>query len=116
LDLEPALVIDTDKLHEAAKVSFARWEQGEDAYLTFVKARGTEEVSAYFRDSLACVNYTSAQKNTERMIEAARAYVMSLNLSEADTQERWKATKKSLFELSTPHKIDPSIVRGLRAH
>ncbi|GAE48550.1 nucleoid-associated protein [Xanthomonas arboricola pv. pruni] len=98
LDLEPALVIDTDKLHEAARVSFARWEEGEDAYLTFVKARGTEEVSAYFRDSLACVDYTSAQKNTERMIEAARAYVMALGLSEADTQERWKETKKSLFE------------------
>ncbi|WP_282244782.1 nucleoid-associated protein [Stenotrophomonas sp. PS02300] len=98
LELEPALVIDTDKLHEAAKVSFARWENGEDAYLTFVKARGTDEVSAYFRDALACVNYTSAQQNTERMIEAARAYVLALGLNEDDTQERWKATKERLFQ------------------
>lgn len=98
LDLEPALVIDTDKLHEAAKVSLARWEQGEDAYLTFVKARGTDEVSAYFRDALACVNYTSAQKNTERMIEAARAYVVALGLSEDETQECWKQTKRRLFD------------------
>ncbi|PNY70314.1 hypothetical protein C1750_18420 [Stenotrophomonas pavanii] len=98
LNLEPALVIDTDKLHEAAKVSLSRWEQEEDAYLTFVKARGADEVSAYFRDALACVNYTSAQKNTERMIEAARAYVVALCLSEDDTQERWKETKRRLFE------------------
>lgn len=97
LDFEPAVVIDTDKLHEAAKVSFSRWEGGEDAYLTFVKARGADEVSAYFRNSLACVNYTTAQQNTERMIAAARAYVEALGLSELETQERWKGTKESLY-------------------
>jgi len=97
LDLEEALVIDTDKLHEAARVSLSRWEEGEDSYLTFVKARGTEEVSAYFRKALACVNYTTAQQNTERMIAAAREYVTSLGLGEEQSAERWKDTKQRLF-------------------
>lgn len=98
LDLEAALVIDTDKLHEAAKVSLARWQGGEDSYLTFVKARGTEEVSAYFREALACVNYTTAQQNTLRMINAARAYVLSLNLDDEEAVNCWKATKQRLFD------------------
>jgi len=98
LEFESTLVIDTERLHEAARVSFSRWEGKKDSYLTFVKARGKDEVSGYFRDALACVNYTSAKDNTKRIIVAARAYVETLGLTEQETQQRWKDTKRRLFD------------------
>lgn len=99
LDLTPTLVIDTDKLHEAARVNLSRWDAGTVPYLTFIKGRGADEVSAYFRKALACDDYTSGRHHTKQVIEAAQTYVLQIkDLSDEDRQERWKEVRGKLHE------------------
>ncbi|WP_282294812.1 nucleoid-associated protein [Stenotrophomonas sp. PS02289] len=81
LGLLPTLVIDTDKLHEAARLNITRWKNSEEPYLTFIKGKGADEVTAYFREALACESYTSGRHHTSQVIAAAEAYVKSLALS-----------------------------------
>lgn len=79
MDLEPALTIDMGLLNEAAKVNITRWEAGETPYLSFIKGRARQgDVTDYFRDALACENYTPSKHHTEHVIRAADAFVADL--------------------------------------
>lgn len=99
LDLTPTLVIDTDKLHEAAKVNLSRWDAGTVPYLTFIKGRGADEVTAYFRKALACDDYTSGRHHTKQVIDAAETYVLQIeSLSAEEKQERWKEVRGKLHD------------------
>jgi nucleoid-associated protein len=97
LSLLPTLTIDTSKLHEAARINLTRWEAGMQPYLTFVKKRGEDKVTRYFRKALACTNYTSSQHHTSQVIEAAKEYVMSRpNASDEQRRAQWDAVRTSL--------------------
>lgn len=97
LALLPTLIIDTSKLHEAARVNLTRWESGMQPYLTFVKGRGADKVTEYFRTALACTGYTSSQHHTEQVIAAAKDYIHSLpGLSKDERNEKWGAVRTSL--------------------
>jgi len=99
LDLTSTLVIDTDKLHEAARVNLSRWDAGTVPYLTFIKGRGADEVTAYFRKALACDDYTSGRHHTTQVIDAAEAYVLQIEgLSKEERLERWKEVRSKLHE------------------
>lgn len=99
LELTPTLVIDTDKLHEAARLNLSRWDSGEVPYLTFIKGRGADEVTAYFRDALACDDYTSSRHHTKQVIAAAEAYVAQVEgISESERKQRWHDVRGRLFE------------------
>lgn len=104
LSLMPTLTIDTSKLHEAARINLTRWESNVQPYLSFVKRRGEDKVSRYFRKALACMGYTSSQHHTEQVIKAAREYVMSRpGMSESERIQKWDQVRSSLhlaFETS----------------
>lgn len=105
LDLMPTLVIDTDKLHEAARLNISRWQFGGEPYLTFIKGRGADEVTAYFRESLSCAVYTSSKHHTSQMIAAAEAYVSSLPLLDQEGKKKvWGEVRERLFECFASNK------------
>lgn len=105
LALMPTLVIDTDKLHEAARVNLSRWSNDEQPYLTFIKGRGSDEVTAYFRDALACEGYTSGRHHTSQVIRAAEAYVLQLDaLSQEEKRQRWIEVRERLFDCFAQNK------------
>ncbi len=76
LNLTETLNIDTAHLHEAAKVNISRWQTQQEPHLTFIKGRAKKnDVSAYFREALACTAFTSSKHHTEAVIAAADAFI-----------------------------------------
>jgi len=76
LDLKATLNIDLAHLNEAARVNLARWQANEQPHLTFIKGRAkSAPVSDYFRDALACTNFTDSKYHTEKVIQAAKDFI-----------------------------------------
>lgn len=76
LDLKPTLNIDLAHLNEAARVNLTRWQANEQPHLTFIKGRAkSAPVSDYFRDALACTNFTDSKYHTEKVIQAAKDFI-----------------------------------------
>ena len=76
LDLKSTLNIDLAHLNEAARVNLTRWRANQEPHLTFIKGRAkTAPVSDYFRDALACTNFTDSKHHTEKVIQAAKDFI-----------------------------------------
>lgn len=76
LSLQPTLSIDLSLLHEAARINLTRWINGTEPYLSFIKGRAKKgDVTDYFRDALACQNFTNSSHHTQQVIKAADAFV-----------------------------------------
>lgn len=76
LDLKPTLNIDLAHLNEAARVNLTRWLANEQPHLTFIKGRAkSAPVSDYFREALACTNFTDSKYHTEKVIQAAKDFI-----------------------------------------
>ena len=76
LDLRSILNIDLTHLHEAARVNLTRWLANEEPHLTFIQGRTkSARVSDYFRDSLACTNFTDSKYHTQKVIQAAKDFI-----------------------------------------
>lgn len=76
LNLEPTLTIDLSLLHEAARINLTRWASVTEPYLSFIKGRAKNgDVTDYFREALACQNFTKSSHHTAQLIKAADAFV-----------------------------------------
>lgn len=76
LSLEPTLNIDLSRLHEAARINLTKLNAATQPYLSFIKGKAKKgDVTEYFRDALACVNFTSSSHHTDQIIKAADAFV-----------------------------------------
>lgn len=98
LSLQPTLSIDLGLLHEAARINLARWNSATEPYLSFIKGRAKKgDVTDYFRDALACLNFTSSSHHTSQLIKAADDFVMArpdLVTQEAKVAERSQMRKR----------------------
>lgn len=74
LDLKDTLSFDVHDLREAARIDVLKWENNEQPYLSFIKKGGGSSSSEYFRDALACTEYTDAKANTDNTIKAIDVY------------------------------------------
>lgn len=74
MDLQKTLTLDISKLHEAARVNLTKWASNAQPYLSFVKPKGSR-VSDYFRDALACLNFTNSKHHTDQVIKALDAFI-----------------------------------------
>ena len=91
LSLQPTLNIDLSRLHEAARINLTRLEAANEPYLSFIKGKAKNgDVTAYFRDALACENFTNSSHHTDQLIKAANAFV--------DTREDLATTEKKREE------------------
>jgi nucleoid-associated protein len=76
LDLKATLNIDLAHLNEAARVNLTRWAAQQEPHLTFIKGRAKAgQVSDYFRDALACTNFTDSKFQTDKVIQAAKDFI-----------------------------------------
>jgi nucleoid-associated protein len=101
LGLLPTLNIDLDLLNEAARINITRLQVNEEPYLTFIKgARKAAEVTEYFRNALACQNYTNAAEQTKQLILAADDFVKQREDLETEEQRQHERldTRRRLFE------------------
>lgn len=92
LSLEPTLNIDLSRLHEAARINLTRLATATEPYLSFIKGKAKKgDVTEYFRDALACENFTSSSHHTDQLIKAADAFVAArpdLGTPEAKREEK----------------------------
>lgn len=101
LGLLPTLNIDLDLLNEAARINITRLQADEEPYLTFIKgARKGAEVTEYFRNALACQNYTNAAEQTKQLILAADDFVRQREDLESEEQRQHERleTRRRLFD------------------
>lgn len=112
LGLLPTLNIDLDLLNEAARINITRLEAGEQPYLTFIKgARKSAQVTEYFRDALACLNYTNSAEQTKELIRAADDFVaqrQDLTTEESRQHERLE-TRRRLFQCLSENKSEVTL-------
>lgn len=104
LSLTQTLNIDLDHLHEAARINVSRWVSGQQPYLTFMKGRSSaNDVSEYFRKSLACTGFTDSKHHTEAVLRAADEFVNArTDLDAAGKQVERIAMRQRLYDcLST---------------
>ena len=95
LNLEPTLNIDLSRLHEAARINLTKLATATEPYLSFIKgkAKKTGDVTDYFRDALACENFTKSSHHTDQLIKAADAFVAAredLVTPEAKREEKMR--------------------------
>lgn len=110
LGLLPTLNIDLDLLNEAARINITRLLANEEPYLTFIKgSRKATEVTEYFRNALACQNYTNASEQTKQLILAADDFIKQRAdlLDEAQRQQERLSMRRRLYEclLNNPTEI-----------
>ncbi|MEK6669980.1 MAG: nucleoid-associated protein [Pseudomonadota bacterium] len=112
LDLKPTLNIDLAHLHEAARVNLTRWMAHEQPHLTFIKGRArTAQVSDYFRDALACTNFTDAKHHTEKVIQAAKDFIEAQDFpTPADKRQANQEMRARLVACFEQSKIDVPLV------
>lgn len=98
LSLQPTLSIDLGLLHEAARINLTRWGTSTEPYLSFIKGKVKKgEVTDYFRDALACQNFTKSSHHTDQVIKAADAFVEArsdLASPEEKREERTQMRKR----------------------
>lgn len=76
LSLQPTLNIDLNRLHEAARINLTRLTTTTEPYLSFIKGKAKKgDVTEYFRNALACENFTNSSHHTDQLIQAADAFV-----------------------------------------
>lgn len=100
LDLKPTLNIDLAHLNEAARVNLTRWKAKEEPHLTFIKGRAkSAPVSDYFREALACTNFTDSKFHTEKAIQAAKDFVEQLEFESIAEKRQAQADMRARLVL-----------------
>ncbi len=118
LSLQPTLNIDLDLLNEAARINITRLQASEEPYLTFIKgSRKATEVTEYFRNALACQNYTNAAEQTKQLIQAADDFVMQRTdlVTEEQKQHERLDTRRRLFECLQQNREEVTLVTAAAA-
>lgn len=108
LDLKATLNIDLAHLNEAARVNLTRWQANEEPHLTFIKGRAkSAPVSDYFRDALACTNFTDSKYHTEKVIQAAKDFIEAQEwATAADKRQAHQDMRARLVACFEQSKID----------
>lgn len=107
LEINKTMHLDLSKLHFAARLNVTDWQSGETTkYLSFIKGRGTEGISKYFREFVGCDEFTDSKKLTERLVQAVNDFGTSQKLTEEATQQ----LKKRCFDYCEQKRKDQETV------
>ena len=98
MDLQRTLTLDISKLHEAARVNLTKWNIDTQPYLSFVKPKG-QKVSDYFRDALACLNFTNSKHHIDQVIQALGKFIEArTDIAPADRSIRLIDARQKLYD------------------
>lgn len=88
LEINKTIHLDLSKLHFAARLNVTDWQSGDTTkYLSFIKGRGTEGISKYFREFVGCDEFTDSKRLTERLVQAVKDFGTTKNLTDEATQQ-----------------------------
>ena len=85
---EELMTLDTSKIYQAARISFSKFSDFENAsdeekrhlqYLSFVSPKNERPASGYFVEALGCVSGSSAKQATDALINESVAHLNSID-------------------------------------
>jgi nucleoid-associated protein len=82
-----ALHLDIKGFRLAGRVNLSSWAEGADKYLSFIKGRGQDKVSDFFKLFLGCNNSVAAVLETQKLGKALEEFVQSKEMSENQREE-----------------------------
>lgn len=69
MELTDVHQIDMDKLHQAARIDLHRFENGEEAYLSFLKGNQKKDITGYFTKALGCSDLIPSNEATDNVFQ-----------------------------------------------
>ncbi|MBC8999211.1 nucleoid-associated protein [Pseudomonas sp. N40(2020)] len=82
-----ALHLDIKGFRLAGRVNLTSWAEGGDNYLSFIKGRGQDKVSDFFKLFLGCNNSVAAVLETQKLGKALEQFAQSKEMSEEQREE-----------------------------
>lgn len=82
-----ALHLDIKGFRLAGRVNLTSWAEGGDKYLSFIKGRGQDKVSDFFKLFLGCNNSVAAVLETQNLGKALEQFIHSKEMSEEKREE-----------------------------
>ncbi len=80
--------LDTKHLHFAARLNITFWTKHTDKqYLSFVKGRGTSDISDYFLEFIGCDGYSDSRDQTNKLRQAIIDFCAQEEMSKEKTGE-----------------------------
>lgn len=104
-----ALHLDIKGFRLAGRVNLTNWAEGGDKYLSFIKGRGQDKVSDFFKLFLGCNNSVAAVTETQKLGIALEQFAQSKEMTEEQREDFLRsaylvcsryADKDQPFELS----------------
>lgn len=86
-DVVDALHLDIKGFRLAGRVNITAWQAGSDNYLSFIKGRGQDKVSEFFKLFLGCNNSVAAIIETQKLRTALENFAVEQGLDEAQREE-----------------------------
>lgn len=82
-----ALHLDIKGFRLAGRVNLTTWADGGDKYLSFIKGRGQDKVSEFFKLFLGCNNSVAAVLETQKLSTALESFALSKEMDEESREE-----------------------------
>lgn len=82
-----ALHLDIKGFRLAGRVNLTTWADGGDKYLSFIKGRGQDKVSEFFKLFLGCNNSVAAVLETQKLSSALESFALSKDMGEESREE-----------------------------
>jgi len=82
-----ALHLDIKGFRLAGRVNLTAWADGGDKYLSFIKGRGQDKVSEFFKLFLGCNNSVAAVLETQKLSTALESFALSKGMDEDSREE-----------------------------
>jgi len=86
-DVVDALHLDIKGFRLAGRVNLSNWVDGGGNYLSFIKGKGQDKVSEFFKLFLGCNNSVAAVIETQKLTAALEAFGQEKGLSEEQREE-----------------------------
>lgn len=86
-DVVDAMHLDIKGFRLAGRVNLTNWSRGEDKYLSFIKGRGQDKVSDFFKNFLGCNNSIAAVLETQKLNSILESFASSQGFDEEKKSE-----------------------------
>ena len=89
-DVVDALHLDIKGFRLAGRVNITAWQNGSDKYLSFIKGRGQDKVSEYFKLFLGCNNSVAAIIETQKLSAVLEKFALEQAMTDAQREDLYK--------------------------
>ncbi|MDP5602684.1 nucleoid-associated protein [Pseudomonas aeruginosa] len=86
-DVVDAMHLDIKGFRLAGRVNLSSWAAGGDKYLSFIKGRGQDKVSEFFKIFLGCNNSVAAVVETQKLNSVLEGFANSKGMDEAEKDD-----------------------------